>query len=307
MADYQDIHEKYDANYPMHGWVKNTSGARLLCLPVISLYGGSNKHHKYFSDNKIDGFWLQTHSPQRTLTHLAVCFRDLHKEIREILPLVKLWDKEQSHERNIGLTRLNEGQKRSEVLLIAAFTLLRRLADELINASRPFLFNHWQSAPREMKKAIPASKEGELEKLSPICDLDILQNALENHTSWLDKLRADQGVRNILVHRPHTLNIHHSGSKKNYEDRVNWRVSADLMQYRKGKPKVTELFSCLVECVDEACKFMELLCMCVNLEGSYNRNKSWSSGLIFITGKDNDIVGFWPPVGCRREEFPILD
>jgi hypothetical protein len=121
---------------------------------VQRLYQHGEPTRKYFVNNKIGGVWLQMHSPTRTLRHLSVCLRDLHREVREILPLHENWfDAPVSTTRDKMLTRQSEGLERLAILLIAAFALLRRLADELIDASRPFLFEHWHSAPKTMKKA----------------------------------------------------------------------------------------------------------------------------------------------------------
>jgi hypothetical protein len=86
--------------------------------------------------------------------------RDLHKEVREILPLQEQWDAPVSADRDNALNRLQEGLDRLAILLIAAFTFLRRLADEVIDASRPLLFEKWQSAPRQMKVAKRHAEDG---------------------------------------------------------------------------------------------------------------------------------------------------
>jgi len=310
MSEYFDIPHEANKYFPSHGWTVNLQGARILSLPVICLYQHGQKHHKYFIDNNIGGVWLQSRSPNRTLRHLAVCFRDLHKEFRESLPLMELWSGEKGDkEIDLGLTRLIEGRERSEVLLIAAFTLLRRLADELINASRPFLFEHWQSAPQEMKKAIPAASEGKLIHLKPICNLEVLTDALLNHTGWFDKLRANEGIRDILVHRPHIFHVSAQGTQKKEDEDINWSVTAHLTRNigKENKLKSIDILRSLIECIDEACQFMKLFCISAGLDDGYQKERFQQGGFMMLTGQDNDIVGFWPPIDGSRSEFPILD
>src|SRR5262249_47807606 len=151
--------------------------------------------------NKIAGLWLQVRSPTRTLHQLGICLRDLHREVREILPIQEMaWhsmisNKPPNDEINETYGRAHEGFERLQILLIAGFTLLRPLADELVNASRPFLLEHWKSAPMLMAKAKKMSYEGKLSDLKPICDLNLLNDALRNHTRWFEDLRQEDGLR----------------------------------------------------------------------------------------------------------------
>lgn len=236
---------------------------------------------------------------------MAVCLRDLHREIREIAPLADSFRDNgiDKNKKNQNLTRHMEGLERSEVLLIAAFVLLRRLADELINSSRPFLFEHWKSAPREMKRAVLSARDDKLKHLNPICDLDVLTEALLKHTSWLDRLRDVEGIRDILAHRPHILQVSAHGSGKPDEASINWRITAHLHQGTPGNDfRHIDLFSALIECIDDACIFMEHLCISVGLGDGYQQGD-----YLMLTGQDNDIVGFWPPVQGTRTEFPLMD
>ena len=51
-----------------------------------------------------------------------------------------------------------------------------------------------------------------------------------------------------------------------------------------------ELFDVLRDCLSGACEFMEQLCRSVGMAGGYR-----TGDYLFLTGEDNDIVGFWPP------------
>jgi hypothetical protein len=126
--------------FPAHGWATTLKGFRCVRLPVAQLYQPGSLSHDIFVRKNIAGVWLQSRSPVRTLRQLGVCLRDLHLEIREILPLQEMREKPVIEARNKALTKQIEGFERTEVLLILAFTLLRRLADELVYASKTLSF-----------------------------------------------------------------------------------------------------------------------------------------------------------------------
>ena len=152
--------------FPAHGWMESRFARKQLRLPVLRLYQHGSPHFKRYLDQQIAGVWLQHHAPYGSLRQLAVTLRDLHAEVRAMIPrLHSEWpNRPPSDERDQALTNLHEGTERSEILLIAAFVLLRRLADQLIDATRPLLFRDWQSAPRQLKTAISAARADSLRK-----------------------------------------------------------------------------------------------------------------------------------------------
>jgi len=303
MSRFFDLPPSASGFFPAHGWIAGLTGVPCLRLPVQRLYQLGEPTQKYFVNNNIGGLWLQTHSPTRTLRHLAVCLRDLHSEVREILPLQEMWDGPVSDTRDEALTRQQEGLDRLAILLIAGFTLLRRLADELVDASRPFLFEHWQSAPRQMKVAKGQVARAELQRLRPICNLDVLNDALTNHTGWFEQLRQDDGLRDILVHRPHVLQISAQGQSRRSQSGIEWRLTAHLVRPQPataGGLSVVDLFPALLECVDGACGFMERLVTAIGSLCGYEQGD-----FQFLTGRANDIVGCWPPIGGSRTQFPF--
>lgn len=302
IIQYTDLTPEAQKHFPSHGWITGCTGVRHLRLPVLRLYQSGHPTFKHFVENNLGGMWLQCRSPYPTLRQLAIGLRDLHAEIRELLPIVQNeWlSREPSRERDIALTRQHEGYERIEILLIAAFVLLRRLANELIDASRPFLFKDWQSAPRSLAVAVSQARDGKLAKAKPICDLDILTDALQNHTSWLDQLRKDKGIRDILIHKEHILQVGASGSKQIDEVDFNWRINACLVQGRPGALHRIDLFPALIDCIAGACRFMDKLYRSVSPTDGYQNGDALS-----LTGSDNDIVGFWPPVLGTGTGFPL--
>lgn len=298
---YTEITPEAQHHFPSHGWITGCTGVRHLRLPVLRLYQHGQPSYERFVENNLGGMWLQCRSPYRTLRQLAVGLRDLHAEIRVMLPIIQEdWNwREPSRERDNAYTRLHEGYERTEISLIAAFVLLRRLADELIDASRPFLFKDWHSAPRQLAVAVSKARDGTLAKAKPICDFDILTDALQNHTSWLDRLR-EKGIRDILIHKEHILQVGARGTKQPNEVDINWRISASLVQGRPGALHIIDLFPALVDCIAGACRFMDRLYCSVSPTDGYQKGD-----VLFLTGSDNDIVGFWPPILETRTEFPL--
>ena len=292
MSRFLEVSSEADAAFPRHGWVESTAGVRLLRLPVMRLLQLGEPTFDVYTVNGLGGMWLQCRSPYMSLRQIAIALRELHAEVSVLTPILdQEWmEQSPSKERDAAGTRYREGTERVEVLLIAIFVLLRRLADQLIDASRPVLFEKWQSAPRALKTAISMAESGSLSALEPRVSLDLLQVALLQRTGWFEQLRKDEGIRDILVHKDHILQVASQGSRAPTDPRTNWRVSAQLTRLRGGKIVTIELFDVLRDCLRGACEFMEQLCRSVGMAGGYRRGD-----YLFLTGEDNDIVGFWPP------------
>src|SRR5262245_21597012 len=117
----------------------------------------------------------------------------------------------------------------------------------------------WQSAPRLMKVAKRQAACAELQHLKPICNLEVLTDAFTSHTAWFEQLRQDDGLRDILVHKPHVLQIAPEGTSSPGQDGVDWRIVAHLVRHQPklaGGLSVIDLFPELLRCVDGACVFM---------------------------------------------------
>lgn len=180
---------------------------------------------------------------------------------------------------------------------------MRRLADELIDTSRPLLFENWKSAPRKLKIAVKWTNGNGFDRLKPRCDKEILSKALLHNTLWFDRLRENDGVRDVLTHQPHILQIGPQGTAKSRGMPINWRITATLTQGMPGDNfRHRQLLPILLDCIDGACNFMKLLCQSVGLGDGYQPGDSR-----FLIGYVNDGVGFWPPISGQRDSFPIMD
>lgn len=299
---YFSLSPEAEKHFPLHGWLRGCTDVRHLRLPVLRLYQSGQPTYDRFVQNEIGGMWLQFRSPFRTLRQLAIGLRDLHRESREMLSLSQedWFSREPSIEKNNAFIQQREVGERIEILLIAVLVLLRRLGDELIDASRPFLFQDWKSAPQNMKSAVSKARDGTLARTKPICDFDILTDALLNHTGWLDQLRRKNGIRDIVVHQAHVLSVGSQGSKGPDDTEFQWRVSAQLITLASGVPHTIDLFPALADCIAGVCRFMDRLYRCATPLDQYQKGD-----LLFLTGSDNDVVGFWPPIQEVQTEFPM--
>jgi hypothetical protein len=299
---YFSLTPEAEKHFPSHGWLRGYNGVRHLRLPVLRLYQCGQPTYDRFVENEISGMWLQFRSPFRTLRQLAIGLRDLHRESREMLSLSQedWFSREPSIERDNACTQRREVGERIEILLIAVLVLLRRLGDELMDASRPFLFKDWKSAPQKLTSAVSKARDGTLARTKPICDFDILSDALLNHTGWLDQLRRNNGIRDIVVHQAHVLSVGSQGSKRSDDTEFQWRVSAQLATLAPGVPHNIDLFPALADCIAGVCRFMDRLYCCATPLDQYQKGD-----LLFLTGSDNDVVGFWPPIHEEKTDFPM--
>ncbi len=160
---------------------------------------------------------------------------------------------------------------------MVAFTLLRRYADDLILALRPALFANYQSAPRKLAILVDRRNAGGLDKLEPIGNPEMLDQALRECTSWLSKLRGSEngGIRDILIHRPHNLMV--MGTKRG---KAPWKVRVLLTDERKRQH---ELLPILVECVDGICSLMTLLCQAIGVLKGYTESLRMAFGGVITT------------------------
>ena len=293
MSEFSTLSGDVKAWFPRHGWTKNTSGHRLLRLPLLRLFQFEAPHHQVYVNDNLAGVWLQCHSPNASIRMLAVCLRDVSSEFRVVMPVLQedWFSRPPSDELNRVMTRYHEALERSEVLLLAAFVLLRRLADQIVDATRPLLFADWKSAPRQMKTAIAAAKSGSLSALRPTCDMEKLGAALLNGTQWFEDLRQDDGVRDILVHKEHFFRVGARGSKAPDENDFSWQVRADLMRMKRGDIVNVDVLPVLRTSLEGLCDFMEQVYRSLNQGGDYAQGDT-----VFLTGNDEDVTSFWPRV-----------
>lgn len=305
MKNVLELMEEAQAYFPAHGWVTGSSGVRLIRFPILRVFQHLHPAYFRYQDLGIAGFWLQTHSPFRTLRLLAIALRDLHYELRVLDPILhqNWFDKPPSEARNQAMTEQSERLERCEVLLISVFTLLRRLADDLMGTLRPLLFDHVDSAPRELKTAIQLAQSGKILKAGPRYEPGVLINILLNETDWLSKLREENGIRDTLIHRPHVLLVGATGASNSSSAEIDWRVYAQVVVQAKTGPKATDIFPLLIDCIEGVCSFMTSITRLIGGMERYE-NADW----MMVLGNDADLIGFWPEIGnSTPRTFPVMD
>lgn len=293
VTDFFSLPTETSDLFPRHGWVRNSAGVGQLRLPLLRLYEAEEPYYGTYCRKQVMGVWLQSRNPKASIRMLAVCLRDLNVEFRAILKYVEaggLGCPDNFESRQIA-TRYYEALHRSELLIFSAFVLLRRLADQIMDATRPLLFEHWKSSPKQMKTAIKAAKEGTLSAHAPSCDVERLTRALIERTQWFEDLRNDGGVRDILVHKEHIFLIGAHGEKSVIDGDFSWRVYADLTQERSGVLASVDVVTILRRCLLGLCDFMEEICLSVAVAGDFG-----PGDFVYITGSDLDVTAFWPSV-----------
>jgi hypothetical protein len=304
MPDFHELKPSSRDLFPCHGWIEGVTGFRFLRLPILRLFQYGHPTYTRFEANNLAGIWLQTRSPYRTLRHLAVALRDLHAELRLLTKIAnEEWlEKKPSDERDRSLTRQREGNERCEVLLISIFILLRRLADDITDSLRPVLFKNWRSAPSQFKKFVKLAESGDITNLGPYYDAELLSKVFLTHGEWLQRLRKQDGIRDTLVHWPHYMTTNPSGIKPKDVDKFAWHISAALVVQTPDGPRAKQILPMLLQCLSEACDFMTALMIIIEPRGEYARTDD-----IFVTGLDNDAIGFWPSIEKEKLNFPLMD
>ena len=302
MSEFLDLPAEVKILFPSHGWTEGKTGVRHLRFPLLRVFQPDHPCHAKYHASGLAGVWLQTRSPHRTLRQLGIALRDLHAELRSLLLIAgdEWFDREVSEARDVAFTQQVEGLERCEVLLVSIFVLLRRLADDIMDSLRPALFEHWRSAPSQLKTALALAEAGKLRSLNPYCDADELSAALAANSAWLRRLRKEDGVRDTLIHWPHLLQVGSHGEKPADSARISWQIRASLIVQTRDGIRAKNLFPILLECLAGACGLMTSISRLLPGAGNFDRRD-----VLRLTGHDNDIVGFWPRIGGGQYEFPL--
>lgn len=307
MTAYFDLPIEAKAQFPAHGWIKGSTGVRHLRFPLLRVFQIDHPAYEKYQAHGLAGIWLQTRSPFRTLRQLSIALRDLHSELRSLLLIVgDTWpdQDEVSEEQNIALNKQDAGLTRCGILLLPIFVLLRRLADDIMDSLRPALFEHWESAPRQLKSIIKYAEKGCLQEhlysLKPYCDTGTLSDVLSSNFDWLERLRKEDGVRDTLIHRPHLLSVTPCGNKPVDSERFTWQIKASLIVETSDGFREKSLLPVLLNCLAGACEFMTAISRLISGLEDFDRGD-----FMPLTGHDNDIVGFWPAIGGGQHEFPM--
>ena len=291
-----ELDDSVDEYFPRHGWIAGRTGHRHLRFPVKALFGLGSTGYERLHELKLS--WTAG-SPYKRLTLLANSLRELHYEIRNVISLSEDWRE------NGNLIILSN--QRIDIYLISAFTVLRRFPDVLLETARPLLFEHFQSAPRELK-VYRRKSVADFEQLKPRCDPEILHDAIQFHTKWFDKIRGrNTGIRDVLMHNEYLILNGAQGARGPDEEKTRrtyqsqFYVGSEWLPSKKKKP--LDLIQELRGCVGGLCAFMEQLHRSFGMcERRYDRNDVF---LCLPGSASCDNIGFWPSIIAGEDEvFP---
>lgn len=279
---------------PWHGWAKNSQGVKLLWLPVLRLVHEAHdlRKAKGLPEELTPGQWSEIRAFDQTTRHFALALRELAKCIR--LGSDPCFDQRDGEKWTIS----HEASSLIPLHVDLAFVYVRRLADHFANASRYVLFKHFDSAPRKYKKLrLVIADRPKLQRLEPLCDANVLREAFERHSGWLDKLRdsmdengeSQKGIRDIMEHHPIAVTVQHSKVGEG-----PWEVITNL-----GEPGINasfrpELVPTLKEIVADMAALWTRVCDSVGLPVARRLWVAPYGDAVVLTGIDDDSTAFWP-------------
>jgi hypothetical protein len=279
---------------PRHGWARNSQGVKLLWLPVLRLVHEAHniRKSKGLPKELSRGQWSEIKAFDQTVRHFALSLRELAKCVR--VGSDPSTDQEDNEKFNTSL----ETSSLIPLYVDLAFVYARRLADHFARASRNVLFEFSGSAPMEYKKLRPVvADQVKLQRLVPICDADVLRQAFERHSGWLDKLRkskdesgeSQNGIRDMMEHHPIAVTVHHSQVGDG-----PWEVIANL-----GEPGIntsfrSELIPTLKVIVTDMASLWTMVCDSVGLQAAGQLWVAPYGDAVLLSGNDDDSTAFWP-------------
>ncbi len=286
---------------PRHGWAKNSQGVKLLWLPVLRLLHEAHDLRKAngLPEELTLGQWSEIRAFDQTTRHFALTLRELAKCIR--LGSDSCFDQTDDEKWTLSL----EASSLIPLHVDLAFVYARRLADHFARASRYVLFKHPGSAPMEYKKLRSViTDRAKLQRLEPLCDVDVLREAFDRHSGWLDKLRdstdangeLQKGIRDIMEHHPVAVTVEHS---KDGDD--PWEVIARLGEPGINSSFRTGLIPTLKEIVADMAALWTKVCDSVGLPVARQLWVAPYGDAVLLTGNDDDTTAFWPESTACQE------
>ncbi len=278
---------------PRHGWAKNSQGLKILWLPILRLLKEAHERKARLSEPIPRGQSIEIEAFNQTLRHFVLTLRELAKCIR--LASVPWY----THDENDEKIASYEARNLIPLHLDLVFVYARRIADHFARASRHVLFKKPEEAPREYKKLRPfIADEAKLRRLDPLCDINVLREAFERHSGWLDKLRdsvrADRvsplkGIRDIMEHHPIWVTVRHSKVGEG-----PWELIADLGVPGASSEFRPDLIPVLKAIVSDMADLWTMVCASAALPPA---EKLWVApygDALLTTGNADDAIAFWP-------------
>ncbi len=292
---------------PRHGWAKNSQGVKLLWVPVLRLVHQTHEilKAKGMSTEFSRKQGLEIRAFDQMVRHFALNLRELAKCIRlGSEPYFGHGSDEQ----------ISESHTASSLLPLhvdLAFVYARRLADHFVRATRFVLFKKHGSVPHEYKNLRSViHDQKKLQQLQPLCDVELLREAFERHSDWLDKLRkskdengeSQKGIRDLMEHHPVVVKVHHTKAGG------PWEIIANLGESNTSPFFRLDLIRTLKEVVTDMADLWTMVCASVGLtvvslpEGLIQWVAPYGDALsLGSRGTDDDLTFFWPESLAKSE------
>ena len=129
-----------------------------------------------------------------------------------------------------------------------------------------------------------------LHSAGPLCDVDALRAIFKEHCSWFERLKGgpteEHGLRDLLEHHSVRVDVFagQTGEEPPY-------VSAHIIHSSPVRVGA-ELFDSLSGITAGLCGFWSRILPLMERRTTYGRY-DW----LTLTGKDDDVTAFWPPIG----------
>ena len=273
--------------FPQHGWATNSQGIKILWCPLVRLLQFPNRtlQEKGKSGKSHPGIAHSSLAFAATLKNLAITLRELHQVTRLSC----------GHPVNLDPVTLTADHRAFEMAPLyidLTFSYLRRIADLLVMACSPLLFEHWQSVPQKFKNW--GTNVSQLKTHRPLCDFTVLHEAVVNHSGWFNELRGTspltrkKGIRDALEHRPVRFLL---GKQQTGNNRPRFKITLDS---RAGDVEIhKDILPRITESVAGLCHLMTGIHSAISVGSKYE----WGAQMA-IVGDDDDIVGYWPKIGA---------
>jgi hypothetical protein len=269
--------------FPSHGWAVNSQGVKILWCP-LKRFLETTLRRKAGSGSLAPKTAGNAAAFSETLRKLARTLRELHQVIRTSC------DNPCSVHDPGALTADDRAMEMVPLYVDLAFTYLRRLPDLLVVASRPVLFDHWQSVPMDFSCWV--SHVDDLASHKPSSDFTVLREAIVHHSGWFNELRdtspltGKKGIRDTLEHRRVRLLV---GKQQAGDDRPRYTVMIDSPDPDVGIHK--DILHRISDSVAGLCHLMTGIHSAIGVGSQYE----WGD-VLSLVGTDDDIVAYWPKI-----------
>jgi hypothetical protein len=283
-----------EALFPKHGWAPNDQGVARLWIPIARLLRRADTIRTNSGAGPVPREdWFRVVAFEEQLKRLALALRELRACTAP--PFSTAFDEGADPE------FVDETHRRLQLAapwLDLTVVYLRRIADVFATAAAIVLFAHYRSAPwklADLRKQ--ATSSGGLRHLRPLADPTKLEQALADHTSWLDVLRGKQSPKSTGEMGLCDLMEHHAARTQVdlYDIGKGWETDATLFT---GFAKIgrVNLLSSLPALLEDFCALLSEVHESVDVAGAYEKWGIPYGDCLILPGGAEHFCYYWPPL-----------